>query len=215
MIKKVIILIGLPGSGKGTQGAIISKELAIPHISTGDIFRAMIKEGSKEAKLLTEYIEDGKLIPSDLVNKIVRKYILSEECKDGCILDGYPRTLDQAEYFIENITSDVATIFLDLDDETATKRILGRISCSKCGAIYNEFYDKPIIEGECDHCHSKAFSARSDDDENIIKSRLEAYKKETLPMLDFYKKKGRFFVVDASRDKQEIIKEVSEIVKKI
>lgn len=215
MIKKIIILIGLPGSGKGTQGAIISKLMAIPHISTGDIFRKMIKEDSKESELLSKYMKEGKLIPSDLVNKIVRSYILSDECKNGCILDGYPRTLKQAEYFIENISTDIITIFFDLDTETASKRILGRISCSQCGAIYNEYFDKPLKEGECDDCGSHNFSARADDDESTIKLRLEEYKTETLPMVDYYKKRGRFFAVDAMQNKQKIAEEVSEIIKKI
>ena len=215
MIKKIIILIGLPGSGKGTQGAIISKLMDIPHISTGDIFRKMIKEDSKESELLAKYMKEGKLIPADLVNKVVRSYILSDECKNGCVLDGYPRSLKQAEYFIENISTDIITIFFDLDAETASKRILGRISCSQCGAIYNEYFDKPKTEGECDDCGSHNFSARADDDENTIKLRLEEYKTETLPMVNYYKKKGRFFAVDAMQNKQKITEEVSEIIKKI
>ncbi len=215
MIKKIIILVGLPGSGKGTQGAIISKLLAIPHISTGDIFRKMVKEDSKDSEMLSKYMKEGKLIPSELVNKIVRSYILSDECVDGCILDGYPRTLDQAEFFIENISTNIVTIFFDLDTKTASERILGRISCGQCGAIYNEHCDKPLKEGECNECGSQNFSARSDDDENIIKSRLEEYKKETLPMIDYYKKKGRFFAINAVHTKQKIAEEVSEIIKKI
>ncbi|GAB4163404.1 MAG: adenylate kinase [Rickettsiaceae bacterium] len=215
MIKQVIILMGVPGSGKGTQGAIISKELMIPHISTGEIFRKMVKENSKESDLLAKYMKEGKLIPTDLVNQVVRKYILSDECKNGCILDGYPRTLKQAEYFIENIDAEVNTLFFDLDDETAIKRILGRINCSSCGKIYNEYFDKPTQPGKCDDCGSSEFSSRTDDDKDTIVARLEEYRKETLPMIEYYKKKGRFFAVDASRPKQEVIKEVLSIIKKI
>ena len=149
MIKKIIILLGPPGSGKGTQGAILSRELALPHISTGDIFRQMILKESEESKMLASYMSEGKLVPTDTVNQVVRKFILSDECKDGCIIDGYPRTLDQAEYFIENIDANINVIFFDIDDEIVIKRILGRFSCASCGRIYNEYFDKPAKEGVC------------------------------------------------------------------
>jgi adenylate kinase len=215
MKKNIIILLGLPGSGKGTQGAVLSKELAIPHISTGDIFRKMVLEDNADSKLLAEYMNSGKLVPSSLVNKIVRKFILSEECRQGCILDGYPRTLEQAEYFIENIDADISTIFFDVSDEVATKRILGRISCASCDKLYNKYFDKPKKAGICDECGSKDFIERADDDENTILSRLEEYKNNTLPMIEFYKKKGKFFTVRAGESKDEVIAEVASIVKKI
>ena len=215
MIKNIIILLGLPGSGKGTQGAVLSEELAIPHISTGDIFRKMVLDDNEDSKLLAKYMKEGKLVPSDLVNKIVRKFILSDVCKDGCILDGYPRTLEQAEYFIENIDANISTIFFDVSDEVATKRILGRIACASCNRIYNEYFDKPKKEGVCDKCGSKEFSARSDDDEDTIVARLEEYKNNTLPMIEYYKKKGKFFAVHAGESKDKVVKEVAAIVKKI
>lgn len=215
MIKKIIILLGLPGSGKGTQGSILSKELMIPHISTGDIFRKMAFEDSEESRMLASYMNAGKLVPTDLVNKTVRKFILSDECKEGCILDGYPRTLDQAEYFIENIDAQISAIFFDLEDEIAVKRILGRISCVSCGGIYNEYFDKPVSEGVCDDCGSHEFSARSDDDEGTIVHRIEAYRKETLPLIDYYKKKSKFFTINAGETKNKVIDEITSIVKKI
>ena len=215
MIKNIIILLGLPGSGKGTQGTVLSEELAIPHISTGDIFRKMVLEDNDESKMLAKYMKEGKLVPSDLVNKIVRKFILSDSCKDGCILDGYPRTLEQAEYFIENIDANISTIFFDVSDEVATKRILGRMACASCDKIYNEYFDKPKKEGVCDECGSEEFSARSDDDENTIVARLEEYKNNTLPMIEYYKKKGKFFAVHGGESKDKVVKEVAAIVKKI
>ncbi len=215
MIKRIIILMGLPGSGKGTQGAILSKDLFLPHISTGDIFRKMIQEDSKESKLLESYMNEGKLVPSDLVNQIVRKYILSDECKNGCILDGYPRTLQQAEYFIEKIDADISTIFFNLDNEDAIKRILGRINCISCGRIYNEYFDKPSKQGVCDECGSNELLARLDDDQDTIIARLDEYRKETLPMIEYYKKKSKFYIVNAGQSKQKVVAEVASIVKRI
>lgn len=215
MIKKIIILLGLPGSGKGTQGAILSRELALPHISTGDIFRRMILKESEESKMLASYMSEGKLVPTDMVNQVVRKFILSDECKDGCIIDGYPRTLDQAEYFIENIDANISVIFFDIDDEIVIKRILGRFSCASCGRIYNEYFDKPAKEGVCNDCGSYEFSSRSDDDESTILSRIEEYKKETLPLIEYYQHKSKFFKVNAGESKEQIVNELASIIKKI
>lgn len=215
MIKRIIILMGLPGSGKGTQGSILSKDLSLPHISTGDIFRKMVQEDSSESKMLASYMNEGKLVPSELVNKIVSKYILSDECKNGCILDGYPRTLEQAEYFIEKIDADIITIFFNLDNDEAIKRILGRINCASCGRIYNEYFDKPSKAGVCDECGSHELLGRLDDDQDTILARLDEYRKETLPMVEYYKKKGKLYIVNAGQSKQKVVAEVASIVKKI
>ncbi len=215
MIKRIIILMGLPGSGKGTQGSILSKDLHLPHISTGDIFRKMVQEDSSESKMLASYMNEGKLVPSELVNKIVSKYILSDECKNGCILDGYPRTLEQAEYFIEKIDADIITIFFNLDNDEAIKRILGRINCASCGRIYNEYFDKPSKAGVCDECGSHELLGRLDDDQDTILARLDEYRKETLPMVEYYKKKGKLYIVNAGQSKQKVVAEVASIVKKI
>jgi adenylate kinase len=215
MIKKIIILLGLPGSGKGTQGHLLSEDLSIPHISTGDIFRKMASTESEEAKMLNSYMEEGKLVPSSLVNKVVRKFILSDECRDGCILDGYPRNLEQAEYFIENIDSDIKVIFFDVKDEVVIKRILGRVNCSECGRLYNKYFDNPKVEGVCDSCGSHDFTERVDDDEKTILLRIAEYKKETMPLIEYYKKKGHFFAVDASKSKEEISAKVASFVKRI
>jgi len=215
MTKRIIILLGLPGSGKGTQAAILSNELLLPHISTGDIFRKMISEGSEESKLLAEYMNEGKLVPVDLVNKIVKKFIRSDECKGGCILDGYPRTLSQAEYLIENIDAEINVIFFKVEDDVVMKRVLGRMNCASCGRIYNKYFDNPKKEGICDECKSTEFLSRSDDDEVTVLSRIEEYRKETLPLVEYYQHKGRFFTVNADGSKQDVIDEMAKIIKKI
>lgn len=215
MIKNIIILLGLPGSGKGTQGEFISEELAIPRISTGDILRKIIQDGGKDSELLDEFMKKGKLIPDNLINKLVKSFILSDTCKDGCVLDGYPRTLSQAEYFIENIDANISTIFFDVSDEVVTKRILGRIVCASCNKIYNKYFDKPKKQGVCDKCGSKEFVERSDDDKDTVLLRLEEYKNNTLPMVEYYKKHGKFFTVSAGESIKKVTEEVATIIKKI
>jgi len=215
MIKKIIILLGLPGSGKGTQGAILADKMKIPHISTGDIFRKMALKDSDESKMLSSYMKEGKLIPTELVNDIVIKFMLSEECAQGCVLDGYPRTLDQAEYFIEHVDSDVSVLFFDVDDEMVVKRILGRYNCASCGTLYNKYFYSPKKEGVCDHCGSHDFVSREDDDEETILSRVELYKEETLPLVQYYKSKGNFYLINAAANRDEVTKEMLRIAKRI
>lgn len=215
MTRKILCLLGLPGSGKGTQGEVLSKLSGLPHISTGDIFRKMLSEKSEDSKMLQKYMQEGKLVPADLVNKIVKDFILSDSCSAGCILDGYPRNLDQAKYFAENIDGNINVIFLSVADDVVVKRILGRFSCESCGKLYNKYFDKPVKEGVCDKCGNTRFIERQDDKESTILSRVEEYKKETLPLVEFYKDKGRFFTVDAGKLKEQVTNELASIVKKI
>ena len=215
MKKNIVILLGLPGSGKGTQGEIIAKELAIPHISTGEIFRRMVNEENEESKLLASYMSSGKLIPSDLVNKTVRNFILSDMCKYGCVLDGYPRTLEQAEYFIENIEANITTIFFDIAADDVIKRITGRVSCSSCNKIYNLHFDKPKKKGVCNECGGTKLIARDDDNSKTVLARIEEYKNNTLPVVAYYENKSKFFTVKAGKSKEKVKEEMSEIIKKI
>lgn len=215
MIPKIVILLGLPGSGKGTQAVVLAKELKIPHISTGDIFRSMAKTDSDESKLLAEYMQAGKLVPADLVNKIVREFMCLAEFRSGCVLDGYPRNLAQAEYLAKEVGGDISAVFFELENDIVVKRILGRYSCSSCGALYNKYYDQPKTEGVCDFCGSNKFIHRKDDEEETVLARIEEYKTETLPLVEYYKSKGRFFIVNAGAHKEEVVKEISLIAKKI
>lgn len=214
MKKKIYVLLGLPGSGKGTQGEKLSKEISIPHISTGDIFRKMISTKAEEAEQLNEYISKGKFVPSDLVNRIVRKFILSDECKTGCILDGYPRNLSQAEYFIENIDANIIAVLFETTDEVVVKRILGRQSCVNCGKLYNKFFSKPKKEGVCDKCGGKDFVSRIDDNEETIAKRLDEYRTETLPLIDYYKGKNKLVTIDANVSSDDVFAELVAIAKK-
>lgn len=215
MRRKIFILLGLPGSGKGTQGAKLADDLMIPHISTGDIFRDIVQTDAPEASLLKDYMSQGKLIPSDIVNKTVRTYILSDKCRNGCILDGYPRNLSQAEYFVENIDADIVAILFESTEEVVTKRITGRFNCKNCGKLYNKFFLPPATEGVCDSCGSTEFNYREDDEEETIIKRLKEYNNETIPLVEYYREKARLFAVDADKKESEVFEELSSIVKKV
>jgi adenylate kinase len=214
-MRKIIVLLGLPGSGKGTQAADLSKKLGVPHISTGDILRKKLKDDSEDARLLAGYMNEGKLVPNELVNRIVKDFVSSSECEKGCLLDGYPRTVQQADYFIENIDNNINVIFFEVDAETVKKRILGRFSCASCGRLYNKYFDTTKKDGVCDECGSTEFIERVDDTESTILSRIENYKKETFPLIEYFKEKGKFFTVNAGGSKEQVANEVSAIIKKI
>lgn len=215
MIKNIIILLGLPGSGKGTQGALLSKQLDIEHVSTGHIFRQMVSQKGEESDMLNSYIRTGKLVPSELVNKIVGKFILSDICKKGCILDGYPRNIEQAEYITKNVHADINTIFFDISNKIVIKRILGRINCADCNKIYNKYFDKPKMHGVCNECRSKRLVSRVDDDHNTIISRIKEYQDNTLHLVDYYKDKGKLFTVQGGQSKKKVTEELSSVIKKI
>ncbi len=215
MKKKIIILLGLPGSGKGTQGEFLAKELGLPHISTGTIFRKMVNEINAESQLLKEHMNLGKLVPSNLVNKIVIKFLCSDECQEGCVLDGYPRNLEQADFLFSHVEAEFSTVFFDASDEVVIKRILGRYSCTACGVLYNKYFNNPKLDNVCDVCGGKDFTFREDDNERITATRIEQYKKETMPLVNYYKNKKGFFAVDADKTKEKVLKEVSLIAKKV
>jgi len=200
-----IIFIGPQGSGKGTQAKIISEELKIPHISTGDLFRDMEGELKKE---LDSYMLAGQLVPDELVIRILKQRILQPDCKEGFILDGYPRNLAQAK-LLDKITKIDKVVEISLDDNTAIERISSRLSCKKCGAVYNTITNPPKRQNICDRCGGELYR-RSDDNPNAIKKRLETYHKETEPILKKYKK----ILVKIDGD-QEIDKISEEILEKL
>ncbi|MDC0864449.1 nucleoside monophosphate kinase [Rickettsiaceae bacterium] len=213
----IITLLGMPGSGKGTQGNILAKELGITHISTGDILREMASgSDTEESKLLSNYMNSGKLIPADLVNKIVKQFVDSLESRTSCVLDGYPRNIDQADFLSKNIDAKLTVIFFDIDRDVVVKRILGRISCPKCGTIYNKYFNKPLKDGLCDECVSISLVSRSDDTQDTILSRIEEYEKETFPLIEYYNKSDiRFFTVNANRSSDEVSQELIAVIKNV
>lgn len=184
-----IIFLGAPGSGKGTQSVLLAKKLGIPTISTGDIIRNILKSGGDKAEILKNYTENGKLVPDKLVIELLKSRLSNSDCNSGYILDGFPRTVAQAEA-LENMGIKIDIVIdIKVDDDLICKRMLNRLVCSKCGAVFNSVTEmKPKIENICDNCNSKLIQ-RKDDTEKTIRTRLEIYKEQTLPLCDYYSQK--------------------------
>lgn len=187
----VVILLGPPGSGKGTQATQITKELAIPHISTGDILRENIRKDTPLGREAKKYMDAGKLGPDELVLNMVKERIAQPDCARGYLLDGVPRTLAQAEFLetILNPNAKLVVISLDVSDEAIIKRMAGRLTCKQCGAVYNKFFSPPKQEGVCDKCGGELYQ-RVDDKEDVVKERLRVYHSQTKPVIQFYERKA-------------------------
>lgn len=188
-----IILMGPPGAGKGTQAKVLIKKYEVPHISTGDMFREAIKAGTPLGKLAASYINDGHLVPDDVTIGLVKERLSQDDCKNGYLLDGFPRTIPQAEA-LETLTKEIGrevkyVINIDTPKEELVSRICGRRVCKKCGAPYHIVNVKPKVDGVCDICGGELVQ-RPDDNEEALNTRLDAYNKMTKPLLEFYEKKG-------------------------
>ncbi len=207
-----LILIGPPGAGKGTQAAVLSETLKIPHISTGDIFRANIKGGTPLGLLAKSYIDSGKLVPDDVTIDIVGSRLVNEDCGNGFIMDGFPRTIPQAEMFDEMLTKHntgvEAVINITADDNVIVKRLSGRRMCS-CGRTYHVDNHPPKVEGICDVCKNKLY-IRDDDKEETIKERLRTYHEQTSPLVDYYQKKGLLMNFDGTKPIEVTTREILE-----
>ena len=211
----IIILLGLPGSGKGTQSQFLQQRFKLSYLSTGDILRKMIANNSSKGNEINQFIKAGKLVPSNLINQIVKKFFDTSEKDVNYLLDGYPRNLEQAE-FLSNVTKvSLRVVYFEIDENTVIKRISGRFNCSNCGAIYNEWYDNTIIENVCDICQETHFNRRDDDNADIVSKRIIEYKNEIFPLVEYYKKLNLLNVVDANRIKEEISSELVDILKMI
>ncbi len=212
-----LILLGAPGAGKGTQAVYIAKEYSIPHISTGDIFRSNIKAGTPVGVKAKAYIDKGQLVPDEVVIELVASRLKEDDCKDGYLLDGFPRTMVQAEKFekmLKRLNQNIDNVIeLDVDDEVITTRITGRYSCKNCGVGYHDKYLLPKIEGVCDNCGGKEFIRREDDELSNISSRLENYRTLTYPVLSFYKEKGLLSSVNGVGSAKEIYLRIAKIFK--
>ncbi len=188
-----IILLGPPGAGKGTQAGKIIEKYKIPQISTGDILRAAVREGTELGKEAQKYMNEGKLVPDSVVIGIIRDRLKEDDCKNGYLLDGFPRTIAQAEE-LDNILSEMnssldCVISIEVLDEEIIQRITGRRMCKECGAVYHIKYSPPSKDGICDKCGGNLYQ-RDDDKEETVRERLEVYKKQTEPLKEYYNKKG-------------------------
>lgn len=210
-----IIMLGAPGAGKGTQAKMLADKYGIPHISTGDIFRANIKNETELGKKAKEYMDQGLLVPDELTCNLVVDRIQQEDCKKGYILDGFPRTIPQAEALDKALTElndkiDYA-INVEVPDENIVGRMSGRRACVGCGATYHIVYNPTKEEGVCDRC-GKELILRDDDKPETVQKRLNVYHEQTQPLIDFYKNKGVLKEVDGTVDMNDVFNAIVKVL---
>ena len=203
-------ILGPPGSGKGTQSTRLADRLGIVHISTGDILRAAVKDKTPLGKKAHEFINSGKLVPDDVMIGIVKERISEKDCKNGFILDGFPRTIPQAEMLDKIIPLD-DVIFFDVAEDECVRRLTGRRICSKCGLNYNPATHAPLVEGKCDKCRG-ALTVREDDKPETVRERLKVYARQTEPLIKFYKDGGRLIHINAALQPDEVFENLVEVV---
>ena len=184
-----LIILAAPGAGKGTQAEALSKHYNIPTISTGAILRKNIADGTPLGEIAAKFINDGKFVPDDVIIDIVIKRLNEDDCKNGFILDGFPRNINQAEALEKAGISLDSALTIEVDDEKIIERLSGRLECKSCGSSYHKQHKQPKVEGVCDNCGG-VLTTRADDKPEIIKDRLATYYKQTAPLISFYEEKG-------------------------
>ena len=210
-----IIMLGAPGAGKGTQAKLIADKYQIPHISTGDIFRANIKEGTELGMKAKSFMDAGGLVPDELVIDLVVDRLTWEDAKNGYVLDGFPRTIPQAEALTKALAEKGekidAAIDIDVPDENIINRMGGRRACVSCGATYHIVNIPPKVEGKCDKCGADLI-LRDDDKPETVKNRLEVYHEQTQPLIDYYKAEGILKEVDGTVDMNDVFNAIVQIL---
>ena len=210
-----IIMLGAPGAGKGTQAKMIADKYGIPHVSTGDIFRANLKEGTELGLKAKEYMDKGELVPDELTVSILLDRVAKDDCKNGYVLDGFPRTIPQAEVLEKELDKlgDKIDLAIDVEvpDENIIKRMGGRRACVKCGATYHIEHVPPKKEGICDTCGSELI-LRDDDKPETVSNRLSVYHAQTQPLIDFYNERGVLKEVDGTKDMMDVFADIVSII---
>lgn len=206
-----LILLGAPGAGKGTLAAVISEKYAIPTISTGNIIRAALKNGTEMGKKAQSYIDNGALVPDEVVIGIIRERLAESDCKSGFILDGFPRTIPQAEA-LDNMGIKIdAALLIDAADEMIIGRMSGRRVCEACGASFHIDSLKPKVEGVCDNCGGKLVTRKDDEPETVL-SRLKVYHEQTEPLVDYYRAQEKLLTAPVGDDFNENVKLVLSVL---
>lgn len=212
-----LLIMGRPGAGKGTQAANIKEYYGIPHISTGDMFRAAIKEGTELGKLAKSYMDKGALVPDEVTIDIVKERLLKDDCKKGFLLDGFPRNVLQAEaldsFMKEQGISLDAVLDVNVDASILIRRIVGRRICKTCGATYHIDFNKPKKEGICDNCGTPLIQ-RADDTIETAGSRLEVYDKQTAPLLAYYEKQNLLKTVNGDQELNKVFEDIKAVLAK-
>ena len=212
-----LIVLGAPGAGKGTQALMLSEKYSMLHISTGDIFRSNIKQGTELGKKAKEYIDAGQLVPDELTLSLIMDRLHQPDCESGYILDGFPRTIPQAESLTEALKADgeelTAVLDIEVPDEVIVERMGGRRVCPVCGESFHVKYRPPKEEGICDRCGARLI-VRGDDTPNTVLNRLGVYHSQTQPLIDYYKGQGKLLVFDGTASMQEVFEKISEALEK-
>ena len=210
-----LVLLGPPGAGKGTQAEILRERLGLEHLSTGDILRAEMKAGTELGKKAKEYVEKGELVPDEVIIGMIREKLLALPKEKGFLLDGFPRTVAQAEA-LDELLKEIgreltAVIYLKVSWEVVKMRLTGRLICRNCGAIYHKINKPPKNDMRCDVCGGELYQ-REDDKEEVIKQRFEVYNQQTAPLVDFYQQKGLLFEVNSEVSAEETFKQIEKIL---
>lgn len=210
---RVVVLLGPPGAGKGTQAARLAAAMALPHVSTGDLFRAHLSRGTELGKEAQRYMEAGELVPDELVLDMLFERVAKEDCREGYLLDGFPRTLAQAEALEARLGEEVArcAVLIDVPDEEIVARMAGRLTCEQCGAVYHRRNDPPKVEGRCDRCGGTLIQ-RPDDREDVVRERLGVYRRQTTPVVEFYRAKGVLREVDGRRSPDAVFADLQAVL---
>ncbi len=212
---KIVVPMGAPGAGKGTQARLIQERLGLPQISTGDIFRAMKEAQTPLAKQVREIMATGRLVPDDVTLRVVEDRTGKQDCRDGYVLDGFPRTATQAE-MLEKLAAEqhhqIIAILVDVPFEILEKRVTGRRACPVCGEIYNIHFRPPKSDEVCDLHPETPLGKRADDNSETIRMRLATYERETQPLIDYYEKSGRLYRVDGTRDPETIYADIEKTI---
>jgi adenylate kinase len=215
---KIIVLMGAPGAGKGTQARLLQERLHLPQISTGDIFRSLKTAQTQLAQELREIMERGQLVPDELTIKLVRERTAQDDCRNGYILDGFPRTPAQArslEQLAAEQHNDIIAVLIDVPLEMLEKRMTGRRSCPVCNEIYNIYFKPPRYDNVCDFHPHATLVQRADDNSETVRARLATYEEQTRPLVEYYKAAGLLHTVDGTREPEAIYEDIIHIVPQI
>ena len=211
-----LLLLGPPGAGKGSQAKRLVEIFSIPQFSTGDMLRQAVAEGAAMGKHAKSIMDSGKLVSDDIVNEIVCDRIAQEDCSNGFVLDGYPRTLKQADFLRNTLARDHQkldmAIELKVADEALIERIVGRFICQNCAALYHNKFKKPKVSNVCDYCGKNEFTLRKDDNEEILRMRLYAYYRETSPLIGYYYAHNQLYTVDGFAEMEAITQELVTLI---
>jgi len=210
------ILLGAPGAGKGTQADIIVKEMSLPHVASGDLFRHALKNGTELGKQAEAFMKAGKLVPDEITIKMILERVAKDDCKDGCVFDGFPRTLEQARALDEALEKQGKAIdkaiYIEVPEDVLLDRLTGRWVCRTCQSPFHQQNQPPKNEGVCDKCEGELYQ-RADDKEETIKERLKVYFTQTMPLLGYYEKKGRLFKCNGNQHIDEVGKDIVKFLK--